>query len=664
VPPQAAEALPDDAAPAVRDGAVISYRRGNKESDDPSEKSDSFDIVLATETPVRERAFDWDTLRVIEYESVLSMDGADISRMNNAPFLLQHSPSVHTTLGVVTNPRIENGKLVATVRGSLRAEMQGFLQDIEAGILRQVSLGANPVETTWTERANSVPLATHVRWQGLEGSLVAIGADPNAVTRALRAQVQPDNKPAEPQNEGTDEMKLNVKDAFEFIRRAERLGIDSKTAESLIDAHPDATLDMLTGVAHQRAAASAKPAPSSVGDNETMQAQAVSEGITLAIMRRANPDNPRIKAQFEANEKAGGLARQFAGMSLRRMAEQMLSLDGINTRNMDETDIARMAVGMVSGDVRERQIRRAATGHGIGSFPNVLANTVSRVIADGYEFIQPTYMLLGTRQDLPDFRETNFVRLSDMPTLRKVGENGEIKRAVLRDAKSGMRLARYGLIIGISYEAIINDDLGAFSDLSNEFVDIARETEADVAWAPIIGNDAFADDSVDFFHEDHGNISDVAERPNAATLTDAQRLMLAQRAKGSTDGQPGRYLRLTPRTIFTGTQLFGDAQRSLNDRIYPTSPTGTMPEALRGQFAPPVCEPRLDALNAGLSWLVTADTSRRAGPIKYGFLRGQERPVITSREGFEVEGVEIKASHSFGAGLYDYRGAVLFTAAE
>ena len=50
-----------------------------------------------------------------------------------------------------------------------------------------------------------------------------------------------------------------------------------------------------------------------------------------------------------------------------------------------------------------------------------------------------------------------------------------------------------------------------------------------------------------------------------------------------------------------------------------------------------------------------------AGPeaidvLEYAFLMGNDGPMIETREGFEVDGMEMKVRHEFGVAVLDHRG--------
>ena len=68
-------------------------------------------------------------------------------------------------------------------------------------------------------------------------------------------------------------------------------------------------------------------------------------------------------------------------------------------------------------------------------------------------------------------------------------------------------------------------------------------------------------------------------------------------------------------------------------------------------------EGRLDAVaSLGVTnWFMAVDPSQ-IDTIEYCYLEGQQGVYIETRQGFEVDGVEIKARLDFAAGAIDYRG--------
>jgi hypothetical protein len=91
----------------------------------------------------------------------------------------------------------------------------------------------------------------------------------------------------------------------------------------------------------------------------------------------------------------------------------------------------------------------------------------------------------------------------------------------------------------------------------------------------------------------------------------------------------------------------------------------------------PIVEPRLDAVASvgATNWYTAADPSsidtiksqqtgaQGLGGNEYCYLEGQEGVNIEARQGFEVDGVEVKARLDFAAAAIDFRGLQKNTAA-
>lgn len=123
-----------------------------------------FELALSSETPV-ERHFGMEVLGHAAHE-------VDLSRFEGAPLLMDHDPT--RQVGVITSPRIGADKVLrASARFSRSQHGQEVQQDVTDGIRRNISVGY------WIQKMVEVEKDVYraVRWQPMEGSVVAIPAD-------------------------------------------------------------------------------------------------------------------------------------------------------------------------------------------------------------------------------------------------------------------------------------------------------------------------------------------------------------------------------------------------------------------------------------------------------------------------------------------------------
>lgn len=86
-----------------------------------------------------------------------------------------------------------------------------------------------------------------------------------------------------------------------------------------------------------------------------------------------------------------------------------------------------------------------------------------------------TYIKTGTQRD---FRTANIIGTYGLQSaLNAVKERGEYQNAALADGKVSNVLSKYGRQFGLSWEDIINDDLGAFTDTAQRLANAAARTE-------------------------------------------------------------------------------------------------------------------------------------------------------------------------------------------
>ena len=110
-------------------------------------------------------------------------DDMDLDRLNaGAPVLNSHSAfSLDDQIGVVERGWVEDGKAKATLRFSERDEVEPIWQDIQAGIIRNVSMGVkiDQLKEVTPKGAKEKEFLA-LGWTPGEISVVSMNADPGA----------------------------------------------------------------------------------------------------------------------------------------------------------------------------------------------------------------------------------------------------------------------------------------------------------------------------------------------------------------------------------------------------------------------------------------------------------------------------------------------------
>ena len=182
------------------------------ELDATEQKKNTFQLSFSSENPV-ERGL---------YKEVLSHapEAANLKRLNDsAPLLWGHDPKLQ--IGVIERAWIENGKGRAIVRWGNSALAKEKRADVEAGIIRNVSIGYSIEEMDENEKEEMVA----TRWTGLEISLVSVASDPHVgIGRSHPTYSTPKEEPKTMSNYVGDYMKPQVEEA-DFEHEARQFSI-------------------------------------------------------------------------------------------------------------------------------------------------------------------------------------------------------------------------------------------------------------------------------------------------------------------------------------------------------------------------------------------------------------------------------------------------------
>jgi hypothetical protein len=293
-------------------------------------------------------------------------------------------------------------------------------------------------------------------------------------------------------------------------------------------------------------------------------------------------------------------------------------------------------------------------------FPAILANVANKTLRQGYEAYPRTFQPFCRQMTATDFKPVNRVMLADAPVLQMLNEKGEYHRANLTDNNISYKLATYGEIVALTRKVIINDDLQAFTRVPALLGVAAACLESNTVWGIIISNPSatYAGDQAPttLFAAGHNNLltgtgSSIDSTVGGASALGA--LGAGRKELRMQKGPQGTPLNLVPRFLAVPTAL----ETYMLQVVYPiniasSDATKVVPEWVRSLV--PIVEPRLDAASA-TAWYLIADPAQ-VDTVEYCYLEGQQGVYIETKQGFEIDGVEIKARMDFGAAAIDYRG--------
>ena len=198
-----------------------------------------------------------------------------------------------------------------------------------------------------------------------------------------------------------------------------------------------------------------------------------------AVTQRQAPPTQRVTAmlQIDAPEaintrmgeamfaratgaKPGDAARPYMGLTVLDMARDCLTRAGASF------------TGLSGADVITRSL------HATADFPSIFGDTLNRVLRTGYDAAPAALKAAAKQTTAKDFRTKTVANFGEARTLEKVNEAGEFKSGTMADAKESYKIDTFGKIIGWSRQAMINDDLGALTDMGGKWGRAAADFEA------------------------------------------------------------------------------------------------------------------------------------------------------------------------------------------
>lgn len=610
-------------------------------------------------TGAKGRRWSWDVGSYME-ELDVSEKAVRMDRLNNgAPLLNAHSSwELRDVIGVVEKAWIEGGEGRALVRFSQRADADEVFRDVKDGILRNISVGyaVHRYEVV-EEDDDKLPTYRATDWEPMELSIVPIGFDDGAKIRSSKtpaeyqgqrfqtlfergaeeladlpaavATTQEETAMSEEEKRAAEQQRqAEQKEAVEAERKrsltirtmARKVGLDEAVADEMIS----------RGISVEEASAALidKVAERSESQPETRSAHVtvVEDERVVGEIRAAAVD--AITARCVPGQKLSEEGKRFGGMSLVRLCEELLTVRGISCRGMGPEQIA---------------VRALTTS----DLPAILANVMNKTLRAGYENAPRTFVGVFRQASASDFKAIQRTQLSGAPSLEEVNENGEFKYGKVSDAKESYALKTYGKILPFTRQTIINDDLDAISRVPSLFGRSAADLESDIVWGLVAANPNMADGGALFNNTAVTTAGGHANLGTAAAISVAS-VGAARAAMRKQVGLEGRLINITGRHFVVGADKEVELAQFLGG-IVPTKSVDVVPEMLRSYNA--VVEPRL----AGNAWYMFADHNQ-IDTIEYCYLEGNTGVYIETRQGFGVDGIEIKARHDFAAKAIDWRG--------
>ena len=561
----------------------------------------------------------------------------DLAGMNTAkasiPILYAHGrelPLLDSVIGKSTEILNDGGQLV--IRGELiRGTTVGdkLIQYAKAGVPLQASIGADAggleniaagAVVTVNGREFPGPVTVARAADLRETSVVLFGAD-GATSAAIAAEANEVSTMSEQLNEKPVEAAAPTTEATANVA-AEKVVVAGNDGANTVDAETVANIvlerlraDRLAEVRAERPKAPA----AHVVDASAAHDPRVIEAALCLNGGLGNVEKVFDQKTLEAADRRRG------STSLQEVLVEAARANGYHGP-------ARIS----AGNVREV----LASGFATHSISNVLAATYGKFLLQGYTAVESAWDQIASIRSVSDYKTVTGVRLNGGFDFEDVGPSGELKSTDASDETRTIKAKLTGRMSSITMVDIVNDDLGALTQVP------AR-----------LGRGAAVKLNKDFWTEYESSNStfyrkETAAAGNALQISSLRTAVASYRKLTDPDGNP---LGITPQILLVPPELEMVAEELMGSSVLITGENTT-----RGNvnvFAGRFRVVSSAYLTSGTTWWLMANPAELPA-MEVAFLNGQRLPTVQQAEAdFNQLGIQVRGHFSYGVAKAEARGA-------
>lgn len=298
---------------------------------------------------------------------------------------------------------------------------------------------------------------------------------------------------------------------------------------------------------------------------------------------------------------------------------------------------------------------RVSAGFSNVNLPGIFSNVANKFLLEGFAYVDQSWREIAAVNSVNDFKEVTRYRLGADFKFQKVGKGGELKHGTLSETGYKNAADTYGLLIGITRQDIINDDLGALTRIPNEIGIAASTSFNEIFWAEFMDNAAF-------FKTANGNIL-----PGAENVLGVNGLTAAVKMFRMLKDETKKLIGAKPAKLLVGPSLEVTADKLYNDTMLIAAGVGGTEKLVtdgnpHAKKYKPVVSPYLEDAdktgNSTTAWYLLADPKFRAA-IEAVFLNGVQNPVIESSAAeFNTLGIQLRGYMDFGVRKQDPKAGI------
>ena len=301
------------------------------------------------------------------------------------------------------------------------------------------------------------------------------------------------------------------------------------------------------------------------------------------------------------------------------------------------------------GSIRGGRVNTRSEGVGMvaAEFSNILLDAMHKEIVGRMDAPDANWDQVATVDPLSDFRDKHLLTSAEPPRLRQRNERESVEYENFLDAqRETYSLAKYRGAVSLSYEMIVNDDLGEFMNFVSEMAAWIPVQVNESFWRHVKDNPALADGS-NLFDATVGNYQESADYDMAADKVKAIKKALTswktRKGRRDKDKETGtaRLVNVQPAFLIVPPTLEFEALELVNMATQPgqTNPAlanfaqfSRLQVLVVPEFEHPGNSPKAK------EWYLFAGRERRYARV--GFLNGNRTPDVTTEPNNQTDAID------------------------
>jgi HK97 family phage prohead protease len=566
----------------------------------------------------------------------------NLDRFNNGLGTLLFNHDRSAVVGHVDKVWIEDNRGKAIVRFDEDDESEKIYQKVLKGTLQGVSVGydisrCEELIDSDSKSSNgrfTGPAYVITYWEPLEISVVSVPADPSVgVGRSVDDNEEEPMK-GDAKAKGTEQ---NVPQVVPEVPESGVKGFNADDAKKLIAAERErvSTITSLCRDFEVDGVDEFIKSGKSVAEVREVVMDALRERNKPVSVKVGEADSDKFRMAMQdalimsvgipvANPAPG--ANELRSMSLMELARESLVREGLTANYADRLELAREAINSTS------------------SFPIALSNVANKALMQGYETAPSTFAIWAGKGSNRDFKPAKRFLISEAAELKLVPEGGQFKDSQMSEAGTNVSVLTFGRTFSLTRQAIINDDLGVFNDISSKFGRAAKSKINNMVYDLLSGNTVLEDGKA-LFSADRKNLATAGSELSIVSLAAGVAAMRRQKHIGE-----NRNLNISPTYLIVPPELEALAYQVVKSVVDPARSNDTV-NPFSGRFTIVVDA----ALTDPHAWYL-ASRPTDVQTIEVTYLNGVETPRLETQTGFKVDGIEYKVAIDCNATAIDFRG--------